>query len=106
MSFENENGRTSHSEYYLRKVEIKDYNVKIDGGNFFDQVIDDDIKTYAIGQDDYAIGCFLDYPHFKENCNMIAINLNKQQVFDADPHAIQQINFTASLYRAGNITII
>ena len=31
MSFENENGRTSHSEYYLPKVEIKDYNVKIDG---------------------------------------------------------------------------
>ena len=28
LSFENENGSTSHSEYYLPKVEIKDYNVK------------------------------------------------------------------------------
>ena len=31
LSFENENGRTSHSEYYIPKVEMKDYNVKIDG---------------------------------------------------------------------------
>ena len=45
MPFENENGRTSHSEYYLPKVEIKDYNVKIDGKIFFDQVINNDTKT-------------------------------------------------------------
>ena len=36
---------------------------------------------------------------------MIAINLNKQQVLDADPRAIQQINFTANLDREGNKTI-
>ena len=35
FSFENENGRTSHSEYYFPKVEIKDYNVMIDGKTFF-----------------------------------------------------------------------
>ena len=34
LSCENENCRTSHSECYLPKVEIKDYNVKIDGKNF------------------------------------------------------------------------
>ena len=39
LPFENENGRTSHSTYYLPKVEIKDYNVMIDGRNFFDQPI-------------------------------------------------------------------
>ena len=33
---------------------------------------------------------------------MIAIDLSKQQVLDADPKAIQQINFTANLDRAGN----
>ena len=33
---------------------------------------------------------------------MIAINLIKQQALDADPRAIQQINFTANLDRAGN----
>ena len=36
---------------------------------------------------------------------MIAIDLNKQQVLDADPRAIQQINFTANLDREGNKTI-
>ena len=33
---------------------------------------------------------------------MIAINLSKQQALDADPRAIQQINFTANLDRDGN----
>ena len=36
---------------------------------------------------------------------MIATDLNKQQVLDADPRAIQQINFTANLDREGNKTI-
>ena len=33
---------------------------------------------------------------------MIAIDLNKQQALDADPRAIQQINFTANVDRGGN----
>ena len=33
---------------------------------------------------------------------MIAIELSKQQALDADPRAIQQINFTANLDRDGN----
>ena len=33
---------------------------------------------------------------------MIAIDLSKQEALDADPTAIQQINFTANLDRAGN----
>ena len=36
---------------------------------------------------------------------MIAIALSKQQVLDADPRAIQQINLTANLDRAGNTTM-
>ena len=35
---------------------------------------------------------------------MIAIDLSKQQVLDTDPRAIQQINFTSNLDRAGNTT--
>ena len=69
LSFENENDTTSHSTYYLSKVEIKDYNVVIDGRNFFDQPINNMNKTYdnirkiATGKgDDYTIGCLLDYP--------------------------------------------
>ena len=36
---------------------------------------------------------------------MIAIDLSKQQALDGDPRAIQQINFTANLDRAGNTTM-
>ena len=47
----------------------------------------------------------LDYPQFKENYNMVVIGLSKQQVLDADPRAIQQINFTVNLDTAGNTTM-
>ena len=36
---------------------------------------------------------------------MIATDLSKQRVLDVDPRAIQQINFTANLDRAGNTTM-
>ena len=36
---------------------------------------------------------------------MIVVDLSKQQALDADPKAIQQINFTANLDRAGNTTM-
>ena len=35
---------------------------------------------------------------------MIAIDLSKQQVLDADPKAIQQIKFTGTLHPAGGNT--
>ena len=46
LSFENEDDRRSHSNYYLPKVEIKDCNIMIDGKNFFDQPINNDFNTY------------------------------------------------------------
>ena len=110
--YQNEDQRKLHLTYYLPKVEIKGYNVVIDGRNFFDQPINSMNKTYenirriALGQgDDYATGCFLDYSNFKETYKLIAIDLSKQQALDADPRAIQQINFTGNLDRAGNTTI-
>ena len=112
LSFENENDSTSHSTYYLPNVEIKDCNVMTDGKTFFDQTINSMAKTYekirkiATGQgDDYTTGCLLDYSYFKDHYKMIAIDLSKQQALDADPRAIQQINFTANLDRAGNTTM-
>ena len=36
---------------------------------------------------------------------MITIDFSKQQAIDADPRAIQQINFTANLDRAGNTRV-
>ena len=96
-------------KYYLPNVEIKDYNVIIDGKKFFDQLIKNDKVTYenirkiAIGQGDvYTTGCLLDYSYFKKYYKMIAIGLSKQEALDADPKAIQQINFRANLDRAWN----
>ena len=37
---------------------------------------------------------------------MIVIDLSKQQALDADPRAIQQINFTGNLDREGNMTML
>ena len=47
----------------------------------------------------------LDYSYFKDFYKNIAIDLSKQQVIDADPRAIQQINFTANLDTARNTTM-
>ena len=63
----------------------------------------ENIKKITIDQgDDYTTGCLLDYSYFKNYYKMIAIDLSNQQALDADPRAIQQINFTANLDRAGN----
>ena len=109
LPFENDRQRTSNKIYYILNVEIKDYIVIIDGKNFFNQPINSMIKTYenirkiTVGQgDDYTNGCLLHYKYFKKHYKMIAVDLCKQQVVDADPKAIQQINFTANLDRDGN----
>ena len=58
----------------------------------------ENIRNIATGQgDDYATGCLLDYIYFKNYYKIITL--------DADPKAIQQINFTANLDRAGNTRI-
>ena len=66
----------------------------------------ENIRKIATGKgDDYTTGCLLDYSYFKDYYKTIAVDLSKQQVLDADPRAIQQINFTANLDRAGNTTM-
>ena len=46
-------------------------------------------------------GCLLDYIYFKNYYKMIAVDFSKQQVLRANRKAIQQISFTANLYRTG-----
>ena len=84
----------------------------INGENLFDQPIKNNKVTYenirktATSQGyDYTTGCLLNYPYFKDNYKMIAVDLSKQQSLDADTRAIQRINFTANLDRAGNTRI-
>ena len=67
----------------------------IDSKNFFNQPIKNNTVTYenirkiSMGHgDDYTTGCLLDYTYFKKYYKMIAIDLSKQQVLDAEPRAI------------------
>ena len=112
LALENDTQRTSHSSYYLPNVEIKVCNIMINGENFFDQAVKDNIIAYenirkivTSQGDDYTTGCFLDFPYFKDSYKIIAVDLSKQQALDGDPRANQQINFTANLDRAGNTRI-
>ena len=36
--------------------------------------------------DDHTVECLLDYNYFIKHCNMIAIDLSKQQALDVDPN--------------------
>ena len=83
---------------------LKNYNVLIDGTNFYDQPINGKIKQYdevtkvSMGYgDDYTNGCLLDYAYFKDyyfkDYRLIAVDLSQQKDLDVDTRAIQQIVF-------------
>ena len=98
--------------YYIPTREIKSY-VMIDEQNFFDQPLRNNLITYdniqniLTGQgDDYTTGCLLDYDYFNKYYKMIAIDLSKQHALDADPKAIQHINFTRNLEQQATIFFI
>ena len=63
----------------------------IDGRNFYDQSINDEIKQYdeirkiATGKGyDFTTGCLLDYQYFKNSYKLIAIGLSKQRELNVD----------------------
>ena len=58
-------------------MKITNYNIKIDGRNFYDQPINDSIKQYdkvrkiSAGKgDDYTTGCLLDFPYFEKKLSI------------------------------------
>ena len=82
-SFENEYNRTSFSKYYLPSVQIKDFNVLIEGKSFFDTPIKNDEEMYKqiieIGRNnDYTTDNLLDYEYFSKHYKLIVICLSKQ----------------------------
>ena len=63
----------SFKKYFLPRVKIENYNIEIDGRNFYDQPINDPIKQYdeivkiSTGQGDgYTTGCLLDFAFLKK----------------------------------------
>ena len=90
----------NNKNYFLPREEIKNYNVLIDGRNFYDQPINDLIKQYdevrkvSTGQDDvYTTGCLIDYAYFRDNYKLITVDLSKQKALNADSRAVQQVVF-------------
>ena len=82
----------------MSKVEIKDFNVLIDGKSFFDLLLKNGEKAYEkiidmSNNNDNTTGNLLDFAYFKENYKLIAIDLSKQTKLK-DP---QQINFIRKL---------
>ena len=96
--------RDSYRRFYLPRTSITNYNAMIDGRNVYDQPIKTDERQYdelrkvTLGKgNDCTTGCLLDYAYFKRDYKIIAIDLSKQKELDADPRAIQQIEFKGSV---------
>ena len=92
--------RNGEQKYYLPRIDLNKYNVIIDGRNFYDNPIESDIEKYRelkkvmIGKgEDYTTGSLLDFNYFDKHCKLVAVDLSKQKELDADPRAIQQIEF-------------
>ena len=102
----------SFRKYFLPRANIENYNIEIDGRNFYDQPINDPIQQYdeirkiSTGQGvDYTTGCLLGFAYFEKNYRLIAAELSKQKALDADSTAIQQIIFTGKIKATRNNTI-
>ena len=96
----NQAARNGQQKYYLPRIDLKKYNVIIDGRIFYDNPIESDIEKYRelkkvmIGKGEYyTTESLLDYDYFKKNYKLVAVDLSKQKELDADPRAIQQIEF-------------
>ena len=93
----NQPTRNGQQKYYLPKIDLNRYNVIIDGRNLYDNPIENNIETYRelkkvmIGKgEDYTTGSLLDFNYFLK---LTFFDLSKQKELDADPRAIQQIDF-------------
>ena len=92
--------RNGQQKYYLPRIDLEKYNFFIDGRNFYDNPIESDIEKYRelkkvmIGKgEDYATGSLLDFHYFDKHYKSVAVDLSKEKELDADPRAIQQIEF-------------
>ena len=98
MSFAGTNAgdnRDSFSYYYVPNVEIKDFNVLIDGKSFFDLPVKNEEEAYEkiiemSNNSDYATGNLLQFGYLKRKLQIITIDLSKQSKLK-DPELINFI---------------
>ena len=103
MAYNRANGeptRNGRRKYYLPRIDLEKYNVIFDGRNFYDKPIESDIEKYRelkkvmTGKgEDHTTGSLLDFNYFDKHYKLVAVDLSKQKELDADPRAIQQIEF-------------
>ena len=98
--------RDSFSHYFVPNVEIKDFNVLIDGKSFFDLPVKNEEEAYEkiveiSNNNDYTTGNLLDFVYFRKNYKLIAIDLSKQTKLK-DP---QQISFIGKLLATRGATM-
>ena len=96
MTYNRANGqptRNGQQKYYLPRIDLEKYNVIIDGRNFYDNPIESDKKVMIGKGEDYTTGSLLDFNYFDKHYKLVAVDLSKQKELDADPRAIQQIEF-------------
>ena len=102
LSFENENDKISFSKYYVPSIQIKDFNVLINGKRFFDMPVKNE-ETYEyiteMGRNnDYTKSNLLDYEYFSKHYKLIAVDLSKQIVLE-NLDLRQKINFIGRIER-------
>ena len=95
--------RDSFSPYYVPKVQIKDFNVLIDGKSFFDLSIKNEEEAYEkitdmSNNNNYMTGNLLDFAYYRENYKLIATDLSKQTKIKN----LQQINFIGKIEEQDN----
>ena len=103
LSFENETDITSFEEYYVPKVEVKDFNVLIDGRPLFEIPVKNKEEAYEqiiemSRNNDYKTDNLLHYKYFSKHHKLIAVDLSKQIELE-NPDLKQQINFIGRLER-------
>ena len=109
LSFKNKHGnddedesvRTSFKKHYVPKVEVKHFNVLIDGKQFFDFPVKNKEETYEAiiemsKNNDYTTDNLLGYEYFSKHYKLIAIDLSKQIQLE-NPDLKKQINFIGRL---------
>ena len=92
--------KNSQQKHCLPRNDLNKYNVIIDGRNFYDNPIESNIEKYRelkkvmIGKgEDYTTGFLLDYNYFNKHYKLVAVDISEQKELDANPRAIQQIDF-------------
>ena len=107
LAFPNEEDRRSFSKYYTPTVEIKDYNVIIDGEPFYEIPIKNKEETYKaitelIRNDLLRTGNEFNFKYFCEHYKIIATDLSKRK----SDLKNQQINFIGKLEQNATIFFI